>query len=97
VEQIKVGFGELSDGADTLGRTAKAIEQHLDTLASQVNALNEVWTGAASEGFQRTVMQWQQAAGDLRESLTRLERIVRTAHTNYCSAVTTNTRMWPTR
>lgn len=32
---------------------------------------------------------------DLRVSLDKLERIVRTTHANYHSALTTNVRMWP--
>ncbi|MGH3623205.1 MAG: WXG100 family type VII secretion target [Sciscionella sp.] len=48
-----------------------------------------MWTGASSEGFQRTVNQWYSAASDLQDSLRRLNRILRTTQANYRSALVT--------
>jgi WXG100 family type VII secretion target len=82
---------------DKIERTSTEIRSELDTLQSTIDTLARQWTGGASEAFQAKIHQWQTAADDLRQSLTRLGKIVHTTNANYQSALTTNTRMWPTR
>lgn len=51
----------------------------------------------ASEGFEETLGKWFSSADDLRDTLRRFEGILNTTHSNYRSALVTNSRMWPAR
>lgn len=93
--RIKAGFGDLADLVARIDRTCDEIESQLDTMRSAIGTLSTEWTGEASDAFQQKAAEWHRAADDLHQALRRLGRIVHTANSNYRSALTTNTRMWP--
>jgi WXG100 family type VII secretion target len=80
--------------ASSVSRRIDDVEAALGELDAQISQLAGLWTGAASEGFQRTIGQWRSAAGDLRERLVFAQRFVTTAHDNHAGAVRANTIMW---
>lgn len=94
-QRIRAGFGDLAGLVSRIDRTSSEIESELDTMRSAIAKLAKEWTGGASDAFQQKIAEWNRAADDLHEALRRLGRIVDTTHSNYRSAVTTNTRMWP--
>jgi WXG100 family type VII secretion target len=96
-QRIKAGFADLDTLAGRIAKTSTNIRSELDVLERQIDTLSQQWTGAASAAFQHKIEQWQQTAEDLRQALNRLSKMVNTANANYQSAVTTNTKMWPTR
>ena len=96
-QRIKATFAELGSLVDKIDKTSDEIRSELEKLQSAIDTVAHQWTGGASDAFQAKVHQWQTAADDLRQSLTRLGTIVHTTNANYRSALTTNTKMWPTR
>jgi ESAT-6 family protein len=93
--RIKAGFADLADLVSRIDRTSGEIESELDGMRSAIAKLATEWTGGASDAFQQKIQEWNRATTDLHQSLRRLGRIVDTANSNYRSAVTTNTGMWP--
>lgn len=95
MSRIKAGFGSLDGLVARIDRTSDDVESQLDGLRTAIAKLATEWTGGASEAFQQKIDEWNRAAADLHQSLQRLGRIVHTANSNYRSALSTNTRMWP--
>ncbi|HEY1573691.1 MAG TPA: WXG100 family type VII secretion target [Pseudonocardiaceae bacterium] len=94
-QRIKAGFSDLAGLVDRIDRTSGDVESDLDKLRAAIAKLATEWTGGASEAFQQKIDEWNRAAADLHQALQRLGRIVHTANSNYQSAVSTNTGMWP--
>lgn len=91
---LHVDFSSLEALAGSIRRATEGVEQALNDLEGQVRALGEVWSGAASEGFQRTQADWMASARDLRAQLNYLHELVTTAHGNHARAVATNSAIW---
>ncbi|WP_280365721.1 WXG100 family type VII secretion target [Nocardia wallacei] len=53
------------------------------------------WDSKAATEQRAAHDKWVSGVGELRENLDELRTIARQAHTNYSTAVDTNTRMWP--
>ncbi|HEX3785819.1 MAG TPA: WXG100 family type VII secretion target [Pseudonocardiaceae bacterium] len=89
-----VDFVALEDMSDAIERTISETENILGTLRNNIAQLAEMWTGSASEGFQRAQTNWMQGQQDLQRQLTELRELVVTAHDNHIKALATNVAMW---
>ncbi|HWE89382.1 MAG TPA: WXG100 family type VII secretion target [Pseudonocardiaceae bacterium] len=92
--QLVVHFPSLEDLMAAIRRQIDEIETVLDDLDAQVRRLSELWVGAASEGFQRTVAEWTSATADLRSRLVFLHELVATAYTNHATVLGRSTAIW---
>jgi 6 kDa early secretory antigenic target len=97
VQQMVVGFAALQNAERDINKCADNMRGRLDDLAAYLTPLTQSWTGEAAEAYQALMQQWHSAANDLTEALGKIAGIVRTAESNYRSAVTTNKSMWPVR
>lgn len=94
---ITVDYGALTDLQASMRETYEQIEQNLGSLSAQVEAVVAVWEGDASDGFQRTVQSWRDAAADLQSQLAELHNMVGRAHDNQAVTVRANTKIWAGR
>jgi WXG100 family type VII secretion target len=91
---LVVDFSALDDLAGSIESMITQTEDILDALNRQITEVAQLWTGAASVGFQRTFTSWMQAQQDLRQRLSELHDLVVTAHDNHATALTTNVSIW---
>lgn len=91
---ITVDYAALGSFRGRMQEIYQDIETHLTDLQQQVEAVSEIWEGAASEGFQDTISDWQQSAADLQDRLAELHNFVCRAHDNQAAAVASNSRIW---
>jgi WXG100 family type VII secretion target len=91
---LVVDFEALDQLRTAIECSIEDAEQHLTTLDRQVRQLANMWSGAAAEGFQRTITDWTNGQQDLQHQLDYLRAIVTTAHHNHATAVATNVAMW---
>ena len=74
---IRVTSEELQAVAAQLGRGSVEVAQQLGAMESRVRGLVDAeWTGAASDAFRDLWDQWQRGAGDLREALDGISRML---------------------
>jgi 6 kDa early secretory antigenic target len=81
--EIKVDFGHLSQAADSLGNTAKQIEQHLHELEQTLKPLVNSWQGAAQEAYHSAQAEWDKAAQNMQEICAKMGMAVNTANESY--------------
>ncbi|GDY33986.1 WXG100 family type VII secretion target [Gandjariella thermophila] len=91
---LAVDFAVLNDARADIARSIEHAEDVLAALSKQVARLAEMWTGAASEGFQRTLAEWMAGQQDLQRQLQELHDLVVTAHSNHAQAVRGNVAIW---
>jgi WXG100 family type VII secretion target len=91
---LVVDFAALDRMRTAIEQSIEDTEQILESLTAQVRSLADLWSGAASEGFQRTVADWMAGRQDLQRQLAFLHDMVATAHSNHANAVATNVAMW---
>jgi WXG100 family type VII secretion target len=91
---ITLDYAAMSALQGRMAGVYRDTETTLNSLKQQVEAVSRLWEGAASEGFQQTVRDWQQAAADLQDRLAELHNFVGRAHDNQAAAVASNTRIW---
>lgn len=89
--QIQVDFGQLQGAADSLGQTAKQIENHLHELENTLKPLVSSWTGGAQEAYHQAQTQWDQAAQNLQEITAKMGMAVHAAHDAYRQGESANT------
>ena len=97
VQKMVVTFAALQDAERDIRTCVGNVRGKLDDLAEYLTPLTNSWTGDASQAYQARMQEWHAAAKDLADALERIAGIVRTAESNYRSAVTTNKTMWPVR
>lgn len=97
VEKMVVTFAALQNAEKNIRTSVGEVRGRLDDLADYLTPLTENWEGEAREAYQARMREWHSAAKDLADALERIAGIVRTAESNYRSAVTTNKNMWPVR
>ncbi|GAA4844252.1 WXG100 family type VII secretion target [Saccharopolyspora rosea] len=78
--EIKVDFGQLSQAADDLGKTASKIEQELDQLEQFLKPLIATWEGSAQEAYHRAQDEWNKAAHNMREIAAKMGMAVHAAN-----------------
>jgi WXG100 family type VII secretion target len=94
VSVLRVDFAVLAGLSGSIERSIRETEESLATLSTHVTRVAEIWTGAASEGFQRAVDDWMAGQRDLRVRLQDLHDLVVAAHDNHAQAVRANVAMW---
>jgi WXG100 family type VII secretion target len=91
---LLVDFTSLATMRATIERTIDDIDEVLTDLTGQLDQVITVWTGAAADGFQRSVADWLAGQRDLRRQLDQLHRLVLVAHGNHSQAVHANVALW---
>jgi early secretory antigenic target protein ESAT-6 len=93
--RIVADFSGLVSAEQALQQAAEQWEEELSGLRSRIAPLCEtLWTGEAAEAYQRTQADWDSAAEEIRDVMTGLHRIVRTARGNYSAALRANLSTW---
>jgi ESAT-6 family protein len=92
--EIKVSFGGLSAGADSIGASANQIQQQLDDLKARLAPLVASWTGTAATDYQAFQKQWDTAAADLQQVLAQIGVALRTANEDYQDGERNNAARW---
>jgi len=91
---IKVDFGAVQAAAGDIDSSAQHVDAKIDELHSKLQNLEQIWVGAANEGFQQTKQQWMNAAKDLQQTLAQIGAAVGVAHENYLQTEATNSKRW---
>jgi ESAT-6 family protein len=97
VQQMVVTFAALQDVEREIRECGDKLRGKLDELAADLNPLTQSWQGEAADAYRECMADWRAAAGDLADVLSRIAGMVRTAESNYRTAVSTNKSMWPVR
>ena len=66
--------------------TASTIRTEVDTLMSQLLALQDSWTGGAQANFQATITQWQGIQAQTHDALDSISTQLQAAATTYADA-----------
>ena len=66
--------------------TASTIRTEVDTLMSQLLALQDSWTGGAQANFQATITQWQGIQAQTHDALDSISTQLHAAATTYADA-----------
>ena len=70
-------FGALDELGSSIDTRVSTIHNLVEDLRSQVNNLSSQYSGAASEGFQQTRNNWNNAANDLNAVLAKISIAVK--------------------
>jgi early secretory antigenic target protein ESAT-6 len=97
VQRMVVTFAALQQAEREIRRCVEEMRGKLEDLATDLAPLTQSWTGDAASAYQQHMREWQSAAGDINDVLGKVAGMVRTAESNYRSAVTTNKNIWPVR
>ena len=66
--------------------TASTIRTEVDTLMSQLLALQDSWTGGTQANFQATITQWQGIQAQTHDALDSISTQLQAAATTYADA-----------
>lgn len=91
---FSVDLARLAEMIDQLGSFDRYLEQALDEAGRRVDELHVSWSGQAALAQRAAHEEWVRGARDMRAGLATMRAAAATAHANYTSAVTANTRMW---
>ena len=94
MDGYRVDLDRLADIIDQIGKFDHRIEAALEDADGRVDRLHMTWTGEAAVQHQRAHDEWKRGVTEMRAGLTEMRRNAEIAHSNYTSAVTTNSRMW---
>jgi WXG100 family type VII secretion target len=88
---------ELADLAPRIHNTASQITEKLQTLNSQLQALQAFWVGQASTGHETTHQEWAAAEGNLLSEVGTLGNLGQTTQVNwgnYVDGESANIQSW---
>ncbi len=74
---IAYDFNQLDAAAEDCRGAVSNMTSQLDTLESNIQPMLGTWEGSAREEYYRRQKEWDQAAADLRDLLTRIEGSLR--------------------
>lgn len=94
MSEIKVTFGELSAGQQTVAGTSSRITGQLDDLKRYLAPLAASWEGQAAQDYQAKQRQWDAAAADLTAVLAQIGAALGVANDNYQVVEQANARRW---
>lgn len=94
VDGIKVNFSQVEQGSQQIIATAKQIDELLDSLHTQIQNLEQEWTGGTGEDFQNAKRQWETSAQDLQQTLSKIGAAVSAAHQAYLDTEAKNASAW---
>ncbi|TCO59409.1 WXG100 family type VII secretion target [Actinocrispum wychmicini] len=93
--KIVADFGGLVEVEQAIHQAANRLEDELSGLRARIAPLCEsLWTGAAAAAYKQVQDDWDKSAEEIRDVMTGLHRIVRTARGNYSAALRANLSMW---
>lgn len=76
---IRYDFAALNGAADNCGAAAKNMMSELDGLKTGIQPLVATWEGSAQTAYLARQTEWESAATDLNDLLTRIEKALREA------------------
>lgn len=91
---ILVTFGAVSEAAADTDGVANQIGQQLEDLKAYLAPLVASWQGQASGDYRALQAKWDTSANDLNTVLHQISTALRTAHSNYTSAESSNSSIW---
>jgi WXG100 family type VII secretion target len=91
---ISVDFGAVQAAAGDIDSSARQVDARLDDLHRQIENLQTIWEGSASEGFQATKRTWETSAKDMQQTLAQIGSAVGVAHEAYLQAEAKNAQRW---
>lgn len=74
--------------------TAGRLQSDTAAMISQLQSLQESWSGGASSAFQSVLQEWRSMQQQLEEALASLNQALFTAGTQYADTEAANTRMF---
>lgn len=83
MSEIKVDFGQLSAGAESLNQAATKIQAELDELEQMLKPLINSWEGAAQEEYYAAQTDWNNAAQNMREITAKMGMAINAANESY--------------
>jgi WXG100 family type VII secretion target len=91
---ILVTFAALQEGAGNVNKTANSFDQQLNDIKSVVANIAQHWTGAAAEGYNQTMGQWNAAQNDLNSTLAKIGKALQAAEEAYQQTESANAKLW---
>lgn len=91
----KVNLDELDAAIDTMAKFGTSVETWLREVDQHIADLHLSWSSDAAAAQRTAHDKWVTGVEEMRENLGELREVARTAHTNYTTAINTNTAMWP--
>jgi 6 kDa early secretory antigenic target len=91
---IKVNFAQVEGASQQISATASQIEELLSTQHSQIQNLEQEWTGSTGSDFQNAKSKWETAANDLQQTLAKIGAAVSAAHEAYLQTESKNASAW---
>lgn len=85
---------ELDSVVGHADELTKQVETWLNDLDALLSRLHETWSGETAAAQLEAHRQWVLGAEQMSESLRNLRSAAHTAHANYSSAVSANSKMW---
>ncbi|WP_018680391.1 WXG100 family type VII secretion target [Actinokineospora enzanensis] len=92
--EFRVDPAHLDHVVDEVSRFDTHLQAALDDADKRVDQLHATWSGDAADRHRLAHEEWKRGAGKMREALTAMREIARTASGNYTDAATANARMW---
>ncbi|MBQ1027735.1 WXG100 family type VII secretion target [Micromonospora sp. C95] len=75
--EIRYNFAGLNAAADSCNGAVRNLTGELDGLKSGIAPLLATWDGDAREAYFQRQNEWESAANDLRDLLSRIEKALR--------------------
>lgn len=75
--EIRYNFPVLNGAADNCATQAKNLTSELDSLKQGLQPMLSTWDGDARTAYYQRQSEWDAAANDLRDLLTRIEKALR--------------------
>lgn len=92
--QFQVDSERISAASAAVTSSIAAIRQAVDGMYTNLNALQEVWTGAAATQFASVAAQWRAAQQQMEQSLDSIQRALSQASTVYADAESQASRLF---
>src|SRR4051794_1250540 len=97
VQQMVMTFAALQDVERGIRECGDKLRGELDELAADLTPPTRRWQGEAADACRERTADWHAAAADRADVLSRVAGMVRTAESNYRTAVSTNKSIRPVR
>jgi 6 kDa early secretory antigenic target len=92
--QLVVDFAALHQAAADIQRAINKLRSDLDQLNSEAQPLVSTWAGEAQQAYQVRQQTWTNAATDLSQMLSAIERALVDSTSDYNTTEKTNTGLF---
>ncbi|KFI68809.1 WXG100 family type VII secretion target [Bifidobacterium magnum] len=92
--QYRVDSERIQASSAAVNSSVTAIRQAVDGMYTNLNALQEVWTGSAATQFTAVAAQWRAAQQQMEQSLDSIQRALTQASTVYADAESQASRLF---